>query len=201
MKVAVIGTGYVGLCTTGSLAEANHKVISTDVVEQKIEMLNKGVIPIFEPGLDKLLEKNKDNIEWSTDKKRAVQESDIVFICVATPSEERARSSDKYILRHDLTYVDKVSEEIAQYFNGPKVIVDKSTVPVKTAERVKKTLRRYSTRDDFAVVSNPELLREGRAVEDCLNPDVIILGVEDDWAFDKMRQLYLKHEDKIKRTN
>ncbi len=130
-----------------------------------------------------------------------MKKSEIIFITVGTPTEERIKDRDRYLSRANLVYVSKVAKEIAMHLNGPKIIVDKSTVPIRTGEKVKETIERYSKRSDFFVVSNPEFLREGYAVQDCLEPDRIVIGTNDEIAFKKMRELYKKYKDRIIETN
>ena len=186
MKVAIIGTGYVGLTTGTCLAELGHDVICIDNDLKKIEKLNQGQSPIFEPGLTELIVKNKNagRLTFASDLRPAVQNSEIIFICVNTPPKPDGHA--------DLKYVEAVAREIAQTINGDyKVIVDKSTVPVHTAEKVKETILKYSIdQAKFDVVSNPEFLREGSAVKDTLEPDRIVIGVDSDKARDKMLELY-----------
>jgi len=186
MKVAMIGTGYVGLTTGVCLADLGHQVVCIDNNLEKIEKLNQGKSPIFEPDLEELILKNAaaGRLVFSSEIKPAVIDAEIIFICVNTPPKEDGHA--------DLKFVERVAREIAAAINGEyKVIVDKSTVPVKTAEKVKETISRYGRPDaQFDVVSNPEFLKEGTAVKDTLEPDRIVLGVDSDRAREKMAELY-----------
>jgi len=186
MKAAIIGTGYVGLTTGVCLAELGHQIICIDNNQEKLEKLKKGQSPIFEPDLDELIIKNKDvgHLTFSDDISTAVKEWEVTFIGVNTPPKPDGQA--------DLQYVERVAREIAQAINGDyKVIVDKSTVPVKTAEKVKETILRYSTdKTNFDVVSNPEFLKEGTAVIDTMEPDRIVIGVDSKKAEEKMLELY-----------
>lgn len=185
MKIGIIGCGYVGLTTGVCLAEIGHYVVCVDSDENKIKMLTSGKIPIYEPGLDKLFRKNKNRLKFSLDVKDAVVDNEVVFIAVGTPSNPDGSP--------ELSYVENVAREIAKYIDGYKVIVEKSTVPVETAEWVKKTIERYKkNKVEFDVVSNPEFLREGTAVKDFLYPDRIVIGVESEKAKKIMLKLYRK---------
>ncbi len=192
MKVTIIGTGYVGLTSGACLAELGHEVICVDNNLEKIEKLNRGESPIFEPGLTEIIVKNKKagKLTFTSDLKPAVQTSEVIFICVNTPPKLDGHA--------DLKYVEAVAREIAQTINGDyKVIVDKSTVPVHTAEKVKETILRYSVdQAKFDVVSNPEFLREGNAVKDTLEPNRIVIGVDSEKAKEKMLALYQPLIDK-----
>lgn len=186
MKAAIIGTGYVGLTTGTCLAELGHDIICVDNDPAKLEKLNKGESPIFEPGLEELIKKNmKDGkLTFTADIGPAVEDAQVIFICVNTPPKEDGQA--------DLKYVEIVAREIAEKMNGDyKVIVDKSTVPVKTAEKVKEIITKHSNDDSkFDVISNPEFLKEGTAVEDTLRPDRIVIGVDSKKAEDIILELY-----------
>lgn len=185
MKVGVVGCGYVGLTTGVCLAELGHRVVCVDNNNQKINLLKEGKIPIYEPGLEKLIKKNKKRIKFSTEIKDAVLENNVVFIAVGTPSNEDGSP--------DLSYVENVAKEIALWLNDYKVIVEKSTVPVETADWIKKTIERYKKNEvEFDVVSNPEFLREGSAIKDFLKPDRIVIGAESEKAKKIMLELYKK---------
>ncbi len=185
MKVGIIGCGYVGLTTGVCLAEIGHRVVCVDNNEEKIKMLLSGRIPIYEPGLDKLLKKNKHRIKFSIDIKDAVVNNEVVFIAVGTPSNPDGSP--------ELSYVENVAREIAKYIDDYKVIVEKSTVPVETAEWVRKTIEKYKKNNvKFDVVSNPEFLREGTAIKDFLQPDRIVIGVDSEKAKKLMLKLYQK---------
>ncbi|MFA5026110.1 MAG: UDP-glucose/GDP-mannose dehydrogenase family protein [Candidatus Shapirobacteria bacterium] len=168
-NVATIGTGYVGLVTGTCLAEIGHKVICVDIDVNKIENLKKGIIPIYEPGLDELVKKNFDNglLSFTIDFADAVKQAEVVFIAVGTPP-----MADGSV---NLEYVKAAAESIGKAMNGYKVIVDKSTVPIGTGDLVQRIISTYY-KGEFDVVSNPEFLREGSAVEDFMNPDRIVIG-------------------------
>lgn len=190
MKISMIGTGYVGLTTGACFAHLGHHVICQDIDEKKIQKLNNNESVIYEPDLDALIENGmkSGNLEFTQDMAKAVRESDIIFICVNTPPKPDGHA--------DLKYVEQVARDIAKHLNSYKVIVDKSTVPIRTAEKVKDTINKYSKRDfAFDVVSNPEFLREGHAVYDILHPDRIIIGVENARARDMMQELYKSFKD------
>lgn len=185
MKVAIIGTGYVGLSTGACFAHMGHSVICQDIDDTKIKLLKTGKSTIYEPGLEEIIKKEikRGNLIFTNDLLYAIQNSDIIFICVNTPPKQDGHA--------DLKYVEKVARDIAKCLNSYKIIVDKSTVPIKTAEKVKDTIKKYSNNTiEFDVVSNPEFLREGHAVEDILHPDRIVIGVESSRAKDIMLKLY-----------
>jgi len=192
MKIAIIGTGYVGLTTGTCLADFGHQVTCVDNDPKKIEKLKQGKSPIFEPGLEELIAKNKQtgNLIFTDEIGPVVKDSEVIFICVNTPPKEDGHA--------DLKYVEKVAREIAENINGEyKVIVDKSTVPVKTAEKVKETILRYSIdQAKFDVVSNPEFLKEGTAVKDTMEPDRIVIGADSQKAKEKMLEVYKPLIDK-----
>lgn len=185
MKITVIGTGYVGLVTGACLADIGHSVICVDIDKNKIDNLKKGIIPIYEPGLDKIVEKNysSGDLRFSTDTKSAVAESEVIFIAVGTPSLPDGSVN--------LDYVKKAAEDIAKSMNGYKVIVDKSTVPVGTGDVVGRTISMHY-QGEFEVVSNPEFLKEGDAVTDFMNPDRIVIGSESKRAEEIMLSIYKK---------
>jgi len=185
MRVTMIGTGYVGLVSGACFADFGHTVTCVDKDAGKIARLQKGEIPIFEPGLDELV---KDNVEqgrlfFTTDPSAAIRDADAVFIAVGTPS----RRGDGHA---DLSYVYAAAEEIAGLINGYTVIVNKSTVPVGTGDEVEAIIRKTNPGADFAVVSNPEFLREGAAIGDFKRPDRVVVGTDDERARDVMRKLY-----------
>jgi UDPglucose 6-dehydrogenase len=183
MKIAVVGTGYVGLVVGACMAETGNDVICVDKVDSKVRMLRRGRMPIYEPGLEELVQKNtkRKRLSFSTQLARAVRASEIIFIAVGTPQGEDGSA--------DLRHVLDVAKEIARAMNGYKVIVDKSTVPVGTAARVRDIIRRETTHP-FSVVSNPEFLKQGAAVDDFLRPDRVVIGAEDDKARHVMEELY-----------
>lgn len=198
MKVTVFGIGYVGLVQAAVLAEVGHDVVCVDVDQNKVDNLKKGQIPIYEPGLTPLVTSNYEagRLEFTTDAKRGVEHGELVFIAVGTPPDEDGSA--------DLKYVLKVAETIATYMNKRTIVINKSTVPVGTADKVKakinETLSSLGKEGDFDVVSNPEFLKEGAAVTDCMRPDRIILGTDSDKAADKLRELYApfnRNHDKV----
>ncbi len=187
--VAVIGTGYVGLVTGTCFAETGNQVHCIDVDERKLEMLRRGEVPIYEPGLDLLLERNirEKRIRFSKDLRAAVVESDVIFLCLATPPNEDGSADLKTVLgvAHD---IGKILAETPDA--GYKVIVDKSTVPAGTSEKVMAAIRSEASGAEFDVVSNPEFLREGRAVEDSMRPERVVIGTDSDRAREIMVDLY-----------
>ena len=188
MKIAVFGTGYVGLVQGAVLADAGHTVTCVDIDENKLARLRKGEIPIFEPGLEPIVKSNfaEGRLLFTSDAKSAVEQSDVQFIAVGTPPDEDGSA--------DLKYVLAVAKTIATHMTGYAVIVDKSTVPVGTADKVSavvaQTLKDRGVHLQFDVVSNPEFLKEGAAVSDCQRPDRIVIGTESDKAEKILRELY-----------
>ena len=185
MKITIIGSGYVGLVTGAALAELGNKVICADNDAKKIARINKGMIPIYEPGLDALIASNrkKRRLTFTSRIKEAVSVSDIIFIAVGTPSLANGEA--------DLTGIENVARTIAVSMKGYKLIVEKSTVPVETGEWVKRTVATYIKRKmDFDVASNPEFLREGSAIKDFMHPDRVVIGVESARARDLLVALY-----------
>jgi len=185
MRVAMIGTGYVGLVSGACFSEFGHDVVCVDKDAGKIDALKNGKIPIYEPGLDEVVATNvkAGRLSFTTDLKSTVPGADAVFIAVGTPS----RRGDGHA---DLTYVFQVAEEIAAVLNGYTVIVTKSTVPVGTGREVEARIRRLRADADFDVASNPEFLREGSAIEDFRHPDRIVVGAESERARDVIKELY-----------
>ncbi|PHS25036.1 MAG: UDP-glucose 6-dehydrogenase [Robiginitomaculum sp.] len=185
MRVAMIGTGYVGLVSGVCFADFGHQLICVDKDARKIALLKEGGVPIYEPGLENLLAKNvaENRLAFSTDLKAAVASADAVFIAVGTPS----RRGDGFA---DLSYVYAAVEEIAAALDGFTVVVTKSTVPVGTGDEVEAIIKRVRKDADFAVVSNPEFLREGAAITDFKRPDRVVVGTEDPRAQEVMRALY-----------
>ena len=194
MRVTVFGTGYVGLVQGTILADVGHEVVCVDVDAEKIARLEQGIIPIYEPGLEGLVKENHaaGRLRFTTDAALAVEHGDIQFIAVGTPPDEDGSA--------DLQYVLKVAETIAEHMAAHRIIVDKSTVPVGTADKVRKRVSdvlearankgEVSAELTFDVVSNPEFLKEGSAVADCQKPDRIIIGTEDEATVEVMRELY-----------
>jgi UDPglucose 6-dehydrogenase len=185
MRVTMIGTGYVGLVSGACFADFGHTVVCVDKDPSKIERLNRGEIPIFEPGLDQLVADNvkAGRLSFAVDGSQAIRDAEIVFIAVGTPT----RRGDGHA---DLSYVYAAAEEIAGLIQDFTVIVTKSTVPVGTGDEVEAIMRRANPDAQFAVVSNPEFLREGAAIEDFKRPDRVVIGVEDDRARAAMAELY-----------
>jgi UDPglucose 6-dehydrogenase len=185
MHVAVVGTGYVGLVSGACFSEFGHHVICVDKDEKKIAGLKRGEMPIYEPGLQKLVEGNAESgrLSFTTDLAEAVKDADAVFIAVGTPS----RRGDGHA---DLSYVYAAAEEIAGAISGYTVVVTKSTVPVGTGAEVEKIIRAARTDAQFDVVSNPEFLREGAAIEDFMRPDRVVIGTDSEDAREVMRELY-----------
>ena len=184
MRIAVVGTGYVGLVAGTCFADAGNDVICVDNDQNKIKMLHKGQIPIYEPGLEEMVRRNveQDRLQFTSDIKTAVQKSNIIFIAVGTPPKEDGSA--------DLQHVLAVAKEIGTHMNGFKIIVNKSTVPVGTADKVKEEIKKY-TKHDFAVVSNPEFLKEGAAIDDFMKPDRVVIGTDREDVAETMRNLYL----------
>ncbi len=188
MNITVIGTGYVGLVSGTCLAEVGNHVVCVDIDQSKIDMLNNGEIPIYEPGLEDLVKKNVDagRLSFSSDIKAGVDYGSILFIAVGTPPDEDGSA--------DLKHVLAVASDIGKHMNDYRVVVTKSTVPVGTADKVRdavsNALQEKGTSTEFSVVSNPEFLKEGAAVEDFLKPDRIVVGADDDRAIEMMRELY-----------
>ena len=185
MRVTMIGSGYVGLVSGACFADFGHEVICVDKDERKIEALKRGEIPIYEPGLDVLVNGNRfaGRLSFTTDLAEAVKGADTIFIAVGTPT----RRGDGHA---DLSYVYAAAEEIAKSLTGYAVIVTKSTVPVGTADEVEAIIRRTAPKAEFSVASNPEFLREGAAIDDFKRPDRVVVGCEDERAREIMRQLY-----------
>jgi UDPglucose 6-dehydrogenase len=192
MKISIIGTGYVGLVTGTCLAEAGHNVICVDNAAEKIAMLQRGGMPIYEPGLEELVKKNVSagRLHFTTSTKEGVEKSNIIFIAVPTPP-----LPDGSV---DLSFIEAVAREIAASLTSYKIIVDKSTVPVKTGEKVAETIKRYcKSKVEFDVVSNPEFLREGYAVQDFMHPDRIIVGVKSQRPVQTMKEIYAPYNAPI----
>ena len=183
MKIAVVGTGYVGLVAGVCFAESGNDVVCVDKDATKIRALAKGKVPIYEPGLEELLRRNRSEgrLTFSTALPKAVRDSAVVFIAVGTPQGEDGSA--------DLQHVLAVAKDVAKAMNGYKVIVNKSTVPVGTAARVREVIRRETTHP-FSVVSNPEFLKQGAAIDDFMKPDRVVIGAEDDRSRELMLELY-----------
>lgn len=184
MNIAVVGTGYVGLVTGAGLADFGNEVICVDIDEQKIEALCRGEIPIYEPGLEAIVERNvkEGRLRFTTDLPEAVRVSRAIFIAVGTPQGSDGAA--------DLRYVEEVARSIAKYMQGPKLIVTKSTVPTGTGRAIETILAEAGHAEDASVVSNPEFLREGSAIEDFMNPDRVVIGARDAESIDLMKEIY-----------
>lgn len=187
-KIAVVGSGYVGLVSGAILSDFGHQVMCVDIDQKKIDSLNSGIIPIFEPGLDRVIESNTyyQRLSFSTDVETAVKECDVIFIAVGTPPKDDGSA--------DLQYVLDVAKSIALNMNGYKIIVDKSTVPIGTGQKVKDMIQSIlferGVDYTFDVVSNPEFLREGSAVHDFTHPDRVVIGTESEKALNAMKEVY-----------
>lgn len=186
MRITMIGTGYVGLVTGTCFAEFGHFVTCVDKAVDKIDQLNQGIIPIYEPGLDVLVRKNVEEgrLHFTTALAQAIPEADAVFLAVGTPTSRRG---DGYA---DLSYVYEAAREIAKHLDGYTVVVDKSTVPVGTARQVERIMRETNSAATFDVASNPEFLREGAAITDFMRPDRVVIGVEAERAAKILREIY-----------
>lgn len=187
MRICVIGIGHVGLVTGPCFAHLGHTVIGVDSDTKRIKNLNNGILPFFEPGLDKLIKENRSRkrLRFTTSIKEGVQNSEVIFICVGTPPRESGEA--------DLSSVEKVVREIARNLSGYRLIVEKSTVPVNTWEWIKHTANLYNKKNaEFDVGVNPEFLREGSAVKDFLKPDRIVIGVENEKAKKILLEVYKK---------
>ncbi|WP_299065968.1 UDP-glucose/GDP-mannose dehydrogenase family protein [uncultured Polaribacter sp.] len=188
MNIAVIGSGYVGLVSGTCFAEMGNKVTCVDIDQNKIQKLEQGIIPIFEPGLEQMVLKNvkNNNLFFTTQLGEAISDAEIVFIAVGTPMGDDGSA--------DLQYVLAVAKSIGETMNKRLIVVDKSTVPIGTADKVKATiqaeLNKRGENIEFHVVSNPEFLKEGAAIDDFMKPDRVVIGADSDYAFDKMKQLY-----------
>ena len=183
MRICVIGTGYVGLVVGTCLSEMGNDVICVDNNPEKIEHLKQGIIPIYEPGLEEIIKSNvaENRLIFTTDIKYAIEHSLICYIAVGTPQNDDGSA--------DLSCVKKAAEDIGKYINEYKVIVDKSTVPVGTAEKITELIKSKTTQQ-FDVISNPEFLKQGAAVDDFLKPDRIIIGSNSEKALEIMQELY-----------
>ena len=188
MKVTIYGSGYVGLVTGALIADVGNDVLCVDVDETKVANLRKGIVPIFEPGLDDVIKRNveSERLDFTTDMDRAVAHSEVQFIAVGTPPGEDGSA--------DMQYVAAVAKTISERMDAPKIVVNKSTVPVGTGDMVERViadgLATRGERIDYTVVSNPEFLKEGAAIEDFMKPDRIVIGTDDEHAIDTMRELY-----------
>jgi len=184
LDIAVIGTGYVGLVTGAGLADFGNDVICVDIDEKKIAALKNGTIPIYEPGLDKIVSRNvsEGRLRFSTDLGGAIRSSRAIFIAVGTPPKADGSA--------DLRYVEEVARTIAQHMNGPKLVITKSTVPIGTGRMIEGILAKAGNGHKGAVVSNPEFLREGSAIEDFMKPDRVVIGASDEESIALMKEIY-----------
>lgn len=188
MRVAIFGTGYVGLVTGACLAEVGHSVVCVDVDADKIERLNNGIIPIYEPGLEPMVRANHADgrLRFTTDAPPAIAHGEVIFIAVGTPPDEDGSA--------DLKYVLQVAHTIGANLHQPAIVVDKSTVPVGTADKVRATIERAlvdrGAQIEFEVVADPKFLKEGAAVEDCMRPDRNVIGTDSEAALEVMKRLY-----------
>jgi len=185
MKICMIGTGYVGLVSGVCFSDLGHDVICVDKDQNKIKNLKQGIIPIYEPGLEELVLKNYKNkrLNFSTDLNNSIKKSDIVFICVGTPTKKNGTGAD-------LGQIYSVAKEISSSINRFKIIITKSTVPVTTGDEIEKIISKKINKDKFSVVSNPEFLREGEAIRDFIYPDRIVIGANDKKSSKILRNLY-----------
>ena len=183
MNLSIIGTGYVGLVQGACFADTGNRVICMDIDKRKIKGLKKGIIPIYEPGLEEMVQKNaqEGRLEFTTSLKIAVQNSDVIFLCLPTPQSEDGSA--------DLTHVLEVADEIGKDANGEKLVVSKSTVPVGTADKIRGIVRKKS-KYPVEVASNPEFLKEGTALQDSLKPDRIVIGSRSKKAIEILKELY-----------
>ncbi|MDA3938106.1 MAG: UDP-glucose/GDP-mannose dehydrogenase family protein [Spirochaetia bacterium] len=183
-KICVIGTGYVGLIASVGLSDFGNEIIGVDIDKKKIEMLNNGISPIYEPGVERYLKRNLESgrLQFSTDIDKTIQDSEVVFIAVGTPPKDNGEA--------DLSFVESVVKSIAKNLNSYKVIVTKSTVPVGTNRWIKKKINEFAPGKEFDVVSNPEFLREGKATQDFFHPDRTVIGYESERAKEVMFEVY-----------
>jgi UDPglucose 6-dehydrogenase len=184
MDISVIGTGYVGLVTGAGLADFGNDVICVDVDVRKIDALKSGAIPIYEPGLDKLVSKNvhEGRLRFTTDLPEAIRSARAIFIAVGTPPKPDGSA--------DLRYVEEVAHSIAKHMNGPKLVITKSTVPIGTGRLIERIIAEHGPGHKVSVVSNPEFLREGSAIEDFMKPDRVVIGASDAEAAEMMKEIY-----------
>ena len=184
MNISVFGTGYVGLVTGACLSNLGHRVLCVDIDKEKVEKLENGIIPFYEPGLENLVQRNKgkDRLLFSTDVKKGVEFAEIIFNCVGTPGKKDGTAN--------LSYVLGVAENVGKFANGPKILINKSTVPPGTASKSHQVIQKTNPKHSIDVVSNPEFLAEGKAVHDFTHPDKIVVGAENPRAFSLLRKVY-----------
>lgn len=183
-KICVIGTGYVGLIASVGLSDFGNEIVGVDIDDAKVDMLNKGISPIYEPGVERYLKRNLESgrLTFSTDIAGSIQDSEVIFIAVGTPPKDNGEA--------DLSFVESVVKSIADNLNNYKVIVTKSTVPVGTNRWIKKKMGEYAPGKDFDVISNPEFLREGKATQDFFHPDRTVIGYESEQSKEVMFEVY-----------
>ena len=183
MNICMVGTGYVGLVTGACLADFGMNVVCVDKDEAKVAALQRGEIPIYEPGLEEIVGKNEraGRLRYTTDLKSGIEDSLAIFIAVGTPPKPDGSP--------DLTFVRQVAEAVAEHMNGYKVVVTKSTVPTGTGKMIEQIIQEKNGKHDFSVVSNPEFLREGSAISDFLRPDRIVIGASDPRAIEVMKEI------------
>jgi len=183
LRISVLGCGYVGLVTGACLADSGNDVVCVDIDQAKVDLLLAGGVPIYEPGLAELIERNRENgcIDFTTDRRRGIEHGEVIFIAVATPMSDRGEA--------DLSYVFSAADDIGSHMDRYKVVVDKSTVPVGTADEVRAIIGKKA-RCEFDVVSNPEFLKEGTAIADFMKPDRVVIGGDSKRALDVMAELY-----------
>src|SRR5688572_14729300 len=185
MQIAVVGTGYVGLVTGACFAEFGVDVTCVDVDHEQVDKLNRGIIPIYEPGLDKIVEKNRaaGRLHFTTDLAAAVRPAQVVFLAVGTPPKPDGSP--------DMSFYQQAAKDVAEAMNGYKVLVTKSTVPVGTGKWLREFVTaNLATDTEFGVASNPEFLREGAAIDDFMRPDRVVIGSNEDEAIEVMKELY-----------
>jgi UDPglucose 6-dehydrogenase len=184
VDIAVIGTGYVGLVTGAGLADFGNDVVCVDVDVRKIDALKNGKIPIYEPGLDKLVSKNvsENRLRFTTDLPEAIRGAKAIFIAVGTPPKPDGSA--------DLRHVEDVAQSIAKHMNGPKLVITKSTVPIGTGRMIEQIIESHGTGHKASICSNPEFLREGSAIEDFMKPDRVVIGASDPEAAEMMKEIY-----------
>jgi UDPglucose 6-dehydrogenase len=185
MNIVVVGTGYVGLVTGTCFAETGNQVICVDIDKEKVRKMREGIVPIYEPGLEQIFERNakEGRLKFTTNLKEGIENAEIIFLALPTPPDEDGSA--------DLSYILGVANDLSHLIKDYKIIVDKSTVPVGTAEQVYTTLSKNLDKDLFDVVSNPEFLREGLAIEDFMKPDRIVIGTSSERVKTVMNRLYM----------
>ena len=186
MKLCMIGTGYVGLVSGTCFADSGNNVICADIDKKKIDFLNSGKVPIYEPGLSEMIAQNVNNkrLSFSTNIEESIKKSDIIFICVGTPSDKKTGEAN-------LKYIFQVAKVIKNNLNKYKIIITKSTVPLTTGDKIEKIISTKKNKNKFDVISNPEFLREGEAIRDFMYPDRVVIGTASKKANSIMKKLYM----------